>query len=139
VTLTFFTDRDLGRQFPTILRAAGLQVVAHSDLFAPATPDEEWLERAGTEGWIAITHDRRIRYRPNEREAVLRHGLGLLIVIGDVPFAQLATNFVVTLTGIEAFVAGQPRPFIAKVYRPSPADVARDPAARGRVDLWYPR
>ncbi|MGH9203417.1 MAG: hypothetical protein ACRD2A_19515 [Vicinamibacterales bacterium] len=62
----FFTDRDLGKRFPEILAAAGLKVERHADYFSPATPDEEWLQRVGERGWIAVTHDRRIRYKPNE-------------------------------------------------------------------------
>ena len=136
---TFFTDRDLGRQFPNILQEAGLSIVRHSELFAPDTADEKWLERAGAEGWIAVTHDRRIRYKPNELDAVIRHGVGLLVVIGDAAFPVLAANFVATRLKIESFVGSQARPFIAKVYRPPPADVARKPSTAGRVELWYPR
>ncbi|MGH9423743.1 MAG: hypothetical protein ACRD3J_27460 [Thermoanaerobaculia bacterium] len=60
----FFTDRDLGTRFPEILRAAGLLVERHADHFAPDTPDEEWLEAIGRRGWVALTHDMRIRYKP---------------------------------------------------------------------------
>jgi hypothetical protein len=139
VSLTFFTDRDLGQQFPKFLQAAGLTVVRHSDLFAPDGEDEEWLQRVGSEKWIAVTHDRRIRYKPNELAAVERHRVGLLVVIGKVPFRALAENFVATLSRIEAFVASQPTPFIGKVYRPPPSDLAREPRAPGRVELWFPR
>jgi hypothetical protein len=114
VSLTFFTDRDLGKQFPSILTAAGLAVVRHADLFAPDAPDEEWLARTGGEGWIGVTHDRRIRYKPNELAAVERHRVGLLIVVGRVPFPVLAQNFVNTRAQIEAFVEAEPRPFMRK-------------------------
>jgi hypothetical protein len=30
------------------------------------------------------------------------------------------------------------RPLIAKVYRPSPAELMGNPAAPGRIELWYP-
>ena len=62
----FFTDRDLGKRFPEILRAAGLTVERHADHFAHDCPDEDWLQSVGRRGWIAITHDSRIRYKPNE-------------------------------------------------------------------------
>lgn len=139
MSATFFTDRDLGQQFPDILKSAGRSVVRHSELFAPGAPDEQWLERVGTEGWIAVTHDRRIRYKPNELAAVERHGVGLLVVIGHAKFADLARNFVLTLSKIDAFVATHTRPFIGKVYRPAPADLARNPDAPGRIESWYPR
>ena len=139
MSLTFFTDRDLGLQFPSILRAAGLSVIRHADVFASEAPDEEWLERVGSDGWIAVTHDRRIRYKPNELAAAIRYRVGLLVVIGAAPFRELAVNFVATLPRIEAFVAEHPRPFIGKVYRPAPAEMTRNRRASGSVTLWYPR
>ena len=36
------------------------------------------------------------------------------------------------------FVSAQERPFIAKVYRPSPAALKRSNTATGHVALWYP-
>lgn len=135
----FFTDRDLGKQFPEILRASGLEIRRHGDLFAPECPDEEWLEDVGRRGWVAITHDQRIRYKPNELAAVVRHRVMLLVVIGKVPFSELARNFVATFPKVEAFLAVHPPPFIAKVYRPAAARLVRNPAAPGNVELWYPQ
>jgi hypothetical protein len=40
----FFTDRDLGKKFPEILRGAGLKVERHADHFRQDTPDAEWLQ-----------------------------------------------------------------------------------------------
>lgn len=134
----YFTDRDLGKQFGEILKAGGLTVERHGDHFAPDTPDEEWLAEVGKRGWIVLTHDRRIRYKPNERDAVMRHGVGLLLIIGKAPFPDLARAFVATLPRIERFLAGHNPPFIAKVYRPSPAEIAQHSSSPGRVELWYP-
>jgi PIN like domain len=53
----FFTDRDLGKKFPEILRAAGLRIERHMDHFRHDTPDEEWLWEIGKRKWIALTHD----------------------------------------------------------------------------------
>lgn len=85
MTPVFFTDRDLGKRFPEVLHAAGLAVERHADHFAPDCPDEVWLEAVGRKGWIAVTHDRRIRYKPNELAAVVQHRVALLVVIGDAP------------------------------------------------------
>jgi hypothetical protein len=138
LTFVYFTDRDLGKRFPEILRSGGLTVERHGDHFAPDTADEVWLEAVGKRGWIALTHDRRIRYKPNERDAVMRHGVALLVIVGAAPFADLARAFVATLPRIEHFLAQHKPPFIAKVYRPSPAETARLSAAPGHVELWYP-
>jgi hypothetical protein len=134
----YFTDRDLGKRFPEILRANGLNVERHADHFAPETPDAVWLEEVGKRGWIAITHDQRIRYKPNERDAVMRHRVALLVVVGKAPFPDLARAFVATLPRIEDFLAEREPPFIAKVYRAAVTDGLRG-ATIGRVELWQPR
>lgn len=138
MTRVYFTDRDLGKQFPARLRGAGLQVERHADHFQPATPDELWLPEVGRRGWVVLTHDERIRYKPNEPAAVMRHGVRLLVVQGRAPYPQLAEWFVQTLPHVEAFVDAQSAPYIAKVQRPTPKELAANPAAPGRVALWVP-
>ncbi len=135
----YFTDRDLGKQFPAILAAAGLRVERAADHFAHDTPDPQWLETVGQHGWTVITHDGRIRYKPNELAAVVQHRVALLVVIGKLPYPQLARHFVATLSRIEAFLDAHSPPFIAKVYRPTPAELTKNADAMGSVALWYPR
>lgn len=134
----FFTDRDLGKRFPEILSAAGLQVERHADHFAHDCPDTVWLEEIGRRGWTAVTHDGRIRYKPNELAAVVQHRVGLLVVIGHAPYPDLARSFVATRDRIIAFLERHEPPFIAKVYRPNAAQVADNPNTPGSVALWYP-
>ena len=135
----YFTDRDLGKRFPEILTTAGLTVERHHDLFPPDGPDEQWLEHCGRNGRIALTHNERIRYTPNELAAVVEHRVALLVVVGKVPLAQLAENLVNTVSRIEEFLDSHHPPYIAKVYRPSPHELARDPSTRGSIALWYPK
>lgn len=135
----FFTDRDLGKQFPRILAEAGIAVERHGDLFEPAGSDEEWLQHCGTKGRIAVSHNSRIRYVPNELEAVKRFKVPLLILIGQARTEDLAHNFVRTLQKIEVFLGAQSPPFIGKVYRPTPLDLAKSATAAGRVELWFPK
>lgn len=71
-------------------------------------------------------------------DAVVRHRVALLIVIGKRPYAELATTFVSTLPKILTFLDRHTPPFIAKVNRPSPAELAKRPNAAGTVNLWYP-
>ena len=139
MSVVFFTDRDLGLQFPQILKQGGLSVERHADHFAPDCPDAEWLAAAAANGWIAVTHDKRIRYKPNELAAVIQNNVGLIVVVGDAPFSQLATAFVKTAPRIIDFLKHQSPPFIAKVYRPSPAELQKDSNAQGRIELWYER
>lgn len=136
--VVFFTDRDLGLQFPAILKSGGLSVERHTDHFAHDTPDAQWLKTVASRGWVAVTHDKRIRYKPNELAAVMDNQLPLLVVVGDAPFADLANAFVKTSEKIIAFLTSHQPPFIAKVYRPTPSEVAKNAAAIGRIELWHP-
>lgn len=139
MNVAFFTDRDLGKMFPTILRDAELRVECHADHFRPDATDEEWLAETARRGWVAVTHDRRIRYKPNELAAVIRHNAALLVVIGAAPYSDLARSFVATVPKIVAFLETQARPFIAKVYRMSSSKASTSSApGAGEVQLWYP-
>jgi len=113
-------------------------VERHRDHFAPDTPDIDWLEAVSRQGWIAVTHDGRTRYKPNELAAVRRFRVPLLVVVGAAPHRDLADAFVATLPRIERFLAKHQPPFIAKVYRPSPAETARRIRPAGRIELWFP-
>jgi len=134
----FFTDRDLGKRFPEILRSAGFTVERHADHFAHDCADETWLEQVGLRGWVAITHDGRIRYKPNELAAVIQHRVALLVVIGHAPYPQLAAAFITTRNRILSFLDKHEPPFIAKVYRPSANEVADDADSPGSISLWHP-
>lgn len=139
MNVVFFTDRDLGLKFPDILSNGGLVVERHVDHFPPDCPDSKWLASVSAKGWVAVTHDKRIRYKPNELAAVIEYKAALLVVIGAAPFAELARAFVATSPHLLTFIAAHERPFIAKVYRPSPSAILRNADAAGHVELWYPR
>ncbi|MHB8837523.1 MAG: PIN-like domain-containing protein [Gemmatimonadaceae bacterium] len=136
MSATYFTDRNLGKQFPTILKKAGVRVERFDDHFAHNVPDEEWLAVVAERGWVAITHDANIRRRPNQRAAVLDGGPGLIVVVGKLPFPELATHFARSIAAVERFVRKHERPWIARFYPPTPADMARKLKPRGRIEPW---
>lgn len=138
--MIFFTDRDLGSLFPRILSDAGISVIKRDDEFSnERTSDEVWLQRVGANGWYAISRDKRIRYRPNERQAVIREGVGLFLIMGNAPHEELAFNFVDCIRKIERFCNRYQPPFIAGVYRPTPLQRERQRRPRGRVELLFPK
>jgi hypothetical protein len=132
---TFFTDRDLGHQVPAILKAAGLNVERHDDHFAPLTPDTTWLRAVGQRGWIALSHNKGIRYNTGERDMAMRASAALFFLIGSTTHEILARNFVQSLDRVEEFLAVHQRPFIARIYRPTPVSAVAD-GKPGRVDMW---
>ena len=56
---------------PEALRAAGLDIRVHDELFPQATQDVVWLMEAGAQRWVVLTRDDRIRYNQLEKQAVL--------------------------------------------------------------------
>ena len=135
--MIFFTDRDLGSLFPQILSDAGIRVEKHDDHFPDNnTPDDLWLPVVGRNKWFAISKDKRIRYRQNELDAVMRAGVGLFLIIGHARQSVLADNFVACIHKINRFVKKQSPPFIAKVYQPPPEQKRRGSRKTGRVELW---
>jgi hypothetical protein len=86
--LIFFTDRDLGRRFPSILRRAGVRIEQHDDHFGPETPDEEWIGEIGRRGWTAVTRDARIRYSPLALSVLMESGAQLFVLVGKLTTAE---------------------------------------------------
>lgn len=134
--MEYFTDRDIGgRQFPSILREAGLTVHAHTDHFAPDAPDTAWLPQVSARGWIILSLDFNIRRNPLERDSVFESGAAFFALTGGSATArELAQNFLNTLPQVERFVARHRPPYIAKIYRATPP--AQIAAGRpGRVEM----
>lgn len=132
----FFTDRDLGNTVPDRLREAGIEVRKHSECFPPDARDEDWLTQVGREGWFCLTRDSRIRYKPNQIDAVMRGQVGLFILVArTLRHEELAHKCVKMIHKIYKFIARHRRPFIAKIrFEKNP-----DPKSRkspGHVHLW---
>ncbi|HEX9993036.1 MAG TPA: hypothetical protein VGB14_08935 [Acidimicrobiales bacterium] len=116
-----FLDRSLGRiAVPRLLRDAGLRLTTLAEHYGvPADEsvgDEEWLELAGARGWVVFMKDARVRYRPAEREAVLRHRVRCFCLTSQsLPAAEMAARFVTNLPRITA-ACRRPGPFLYAVH-----------------------
>lgn len=110
------------------LREQGLKVVVHDDVFPQGTPDADWLPQVGVRGWIVVTKDARIRYRTNERDALVRAGVRAFVLRGgNLTGEQMATALVKALPKIRRLIRKQAAPFIAGV------------SAGGAVTLLFPK
>lgn len=67
-------------------------------------PDDAWLPVVAKRGWVVLTHNERIRYTPNERDAVMQNGLAMLIVTGKAPYPVLAQSLVRMMSKVEGFL-----------------------------------
>jgi len=107
------------------LRDGGLRVEPFHRHFDQATPDTEWLTAIGDRGWVAITHDKNIRYRSLETRALMLAGAPTFVMIGEHPYTALASCFMRVRPKVLRLLNKQDGPFIAKIY-----------TARDDVKLW---
>jgi len=114
---TIFVDRSIGRRkVPGALRALGATVIAHDEIFPDDTSDEAWLSEAGRKGWIVITRDDRIRYRPNEKEMMIESGaLVFVLTGGNLTGSRCAEILEAALQEILTIARTQARPAIYRI------------------------
>lgn len=113
-SLVFFVDELLDSlSVVGALRNAGATVARHADHFGKGTPDEAWLEHAGSHGWIVLTRDKRIRYRQLERIALTNAQVRAFVFTGgNVTMKDTAAILVKSLPRIRKICATHKGPFI---------------------------
>ncbi len=115
----FFIDRSLGVEpIRTELIQSGLSVEIHDDHFARDERDSAWLRTVGKWGWVVLTKDQRLRYRPLEI-AALRASAARVFVLtaGNLRGIQIADVFLAALPRINRILHSRQGPFVARVSR----------------------
>jgi hypothetical protein len=74
-----FVDGSMPRSVADELKAIGKEAIAKIEIFPDGTKDPIWLRKVGENGWLAITRDDRIRFRPGEKQAIIDHRVGCFI------------------------------------------------------------
>ncbi len=115
----FFIERSLGsKTVPEALREARLEVEIHDDHFPQNAEDEVWLREVGRRGWIVLTKDQKIRYRPTELNALIIGRVGAFVLTaGDLQGAEMAEIFIKALPKIRRLIEINSPPYIASVTR----------------------
>jgi hypothetical protein len=104
---------------PEALRAAGLEVRVHDDLFPQGTEDVVWLRDAGSRRWVVITRDERIRYNQLEKEAVLAARLRFFCITSSSLTGDQAASLILSALGVITRLSRlhSSHGFIAKISR----------------------
>lgn len=114
----------MGRKLGRRLQEEGLRVVLHDDEFAPGTLDVEWLTVVGQNGWIAITKDQRLRFRPLEKAALIAAGLRTFVFTsGNMSGAEVADAIVKALPKMRALLEIHKDAFVARVTSTSDVEI----------------
>jgi hypothetical protein len=119
-SLTIYLDENHcnNKSILAVLGQAGVRVERHLDHFGRGTPDEDWLPVVGTNGWALLTTDKRIRYRFNEKQAVIKHRVRMFYFSkNDLNGQQMASALQKALPGIQKLYEKQPPPFFAAITR----------------------
>ena len=109
------------------LKGAGLLVEPYYEHFSlDNVSDREWLRLVGEKGWIALSHNKNIRYERDELDDLMIHGVkAFFFIIGKGPHSALAETVIRNLRRINRLIRKHDEPFAAKVYQ-----------GREEVDLW---
>ena len=114
----YFCDRNLGKRFGQELRRRGLVVELHDDHFPQNMPDEHLLRHVAAQGWVILTLDKRMRYRPAEKAAILRYNASVILLpLPKNPekgwWLALAAEFTQAQSRVLAFLSQNQPPFVA--------------------------
>lgn len=101
-----------------VLAAEGLAVEIHDDHFRRDEEDRVWLAAAGARGWVVLTKDRRLRYRPLEIAALRSSGARVFILVaGNLRGSEIAAVFVAALPAICRMLQSHQGPFVARIAK----------------------
>jgi hypothetical protein len=114
-----FIDRSIPRGAADIVKRARSDCCWLEDVFDHNAADEVWLTKAGDEGWIVLTHDKKVRRRKAQRDAIMEHGVGCFIFTykQDLKKVEIAALILAVLEEIETKFEHTPRPFIYTINK----------------------
>jgi hypothetical protein len=117
--LVFFVDRSLGQKvIAEKLRQNGVDVEIHDDHFPQNALDEDWLSEVGQRGWVVLTKDDRIRYRPTELAAYMLNKVRVFVFgSGEMKAQEMADAFTKALPKIFRFTRKNSAPFFVRISR----------------------
>ena len=100
------------------LRQEGVEVRIHDDHFPQNAKDEEWIAETGKRGWIVLTKDDRLRYRPAALTAYRRHKARVFIFgSGEMKAQEMADAFTKALPKVGRVARTKPAPFFARISK----------------------
>lgn len=118
-SVTLFLDESLDSDsLSAALSAAGAKVQRLSAHLPKGTDDRTWLEFAGSQDWVVLTRDKRIRYRQLERMALQAARVRAFVFTGgNVTLSDTARILVDSLSSIQAICDESPGPFVFHIGR----------------------
>jgi predicted nuclease of predicted toxin-antitoxin system len=113
----FFIDRSLGVEpIRSVLQQHGLIIETHDEHFRRDEEDRVWLDEAGKRGWVVLTKDQRLRYRPLELAALRASRARVFVLVaGNLTGQSIAEAFVLALPRMMRLLLHRSGPFVARI------------------------
>lgn len=100
------------------MEAGGLRVEPYARHFdRDNVPDTTWLRYVGERGWVALTHNKYIRWERDELDALMLAGVKAFFIIGKGPHLEFAKVVIECQESIRSFLHEHPGPFAARIYQ----------------------
>ena len=132
----FFIDRSLGVEpIRSTLIGAGLAVEIHDDHFKKDEEDHVWLNEVGGRGWVILTKDQRLRYRPLEIAALRSSNARVFVLVaGNLRGYEIAAVFRDALPRIFNVLNRHSGPFVARLTKAGHISLGKQEAAEDEKD-----
>lgn len=91
-------------------------IETHDEHFARDEEDRVWLQTVGARGWVVLTKDQRLRYRPLEIAALRASNARVFVLTaGNLRGIEIAAVFLAALPQVYKVLHSRPGPFVARV------------------------
>lgn len=112
-----FIDRSLSRRVAEALASVRGDVEWLEPRYTPDTPDPAWIADAGSEGWLVISKDKKLRTRHENWRAIQEHSAGCFVLTHNTALPKWeALKFIAQhLDEMIRLFEETPRPFIFSV------------------------
>jgi hypothetical protein len=118
--LIVYLDENLcnSRAILDTLARLNVRFERHLDHFARGTLDEIWLPMVGSQGWVLLTSDKRIRYNFLERRALEQNSVReFVFTSGNMSGQDMAAALELALPKVRRFCRKLKPPFVASITR----------------------
>jgi predicted nuclease of predicted toxin-antitoxin system len=93
-------------------------VEVHDDHFARDEQDRVWLQSVGERGWVVLTKDQKLRYRPLEISALRASKTRVFVLIaGNLRGVEIGAVFLSALPRICKVLHNHAGPFVARISK----------------------
>ena len=110
-------DEDVGTGVPTALTAVGYDARSLVGMSWGGLPDEFWLEKAGQQGWLVLSCNKRMLKVAAERDTIIREQVGIVFLTsGEEQPRKVLLRLLQKWPDLETLWNSTPRPFARFLY-----------------------